>query len=80
MARAHIEFLFNDLLNMPFGMFFPPGYTPRESFKRVTAAKKSILGGRRRVEALMEHGVVIFGSSDSGLSLSCRSSAACRTI
>ena len=64
-AREHIEFLFNDILNMPFGMFFPPGYTSRESFKRVTAAKKAIMGGRRTIEALMEHGVAIIGSPET---------------
>lgn len=64
-AREHLEFLFNDLLNMPFGMFFPPGYTSIESFRRVTAAKKSIMGARRTIETLMEHGVVICGSPDT---------------
>jgi alkanesulfonate monooxygenase SsuD/methylene tetrahydromethanopterin reductase-like flavin-dependent oxidoreductase (luciferase family) len=64
-AREHIEFLFNDLLNMPRFMFFPPGYTSRASMRRVVAAKQSIMGGRRTVEALIEHGVIICGSPDT---------------
>ncbi len=64
-AREHIEFLFNDLLNMPRFMFFPPGYTSPESMKRVVAAKSSIMGGRRTIEALIEHGVMICGSPDT---------------
>jgi alkanesulfonate monooxygenase SsuD/methylene tetrahydromethanopterin reductase-like flavin-dependent oxidoreductase (luciferase family) len=64
-AREHIEFLFNDLLNMPRFMFFPPGYTSPESMKRVVAAKSSIMGGRRTIEKLIEHGVMICGSPDT---------------
>ena len=64
-AGEHLEFLFNDLLNMPVNMFFPPGYTSRESMRRVIAAKQSIMGGRRTIEKLIEHGVVICGSPDT---------------
>ena len=64
-AREPIETLFNKLLRMPPGMFFPPGYTSVESHKRITAAKSSIMGARRTVEQLVEHGVIIVGSPDT---------------
>jgi len=64
-AREPIETLFNKLLRMPPGMFFPPGYTSVESHKRIVAAKSSIMGARRTVEQLVEHGVIIVGSPDT---------------
>jgi alkanesulfonate monooxygenase SsuD/methylene tetrahydromethanopterin reductase-like flavin-dependent oxidoreductase (luciferase family) len=64
-AREPIEFLFNKILRMPPGMFFPPGYTSAESMRRVFAGKKSIMGAQRNVENLAEQGVIIVGSPDT---------------
>ena len=61
-ARDAIEYLFNKLLVMPQGMFFPPGYTSPESMRMVVAGKKSIMGAKRTVENLNEQGVIIVGS------------------
>ncbi len=64
-ARPHIEYLFNTLFKMPFTMYFPPGYTSRESFKRVIAGKKALVGGKKTIEMLNEHGIIICGSPDT---------------
>ncbi len=64
-ARPHIEYLFNTLFKMPFNMYFPPGYTSRESFKRVIAGKMALVGGKKTIEELNEHGIIICGSADT---------------
>jgi alkanesulfonate monooxygenase SsuD/methylene tetrahydromethanopterin reductase-like flavin-dependent oxidoreductase (luciferase family) len=64
-AREPIEFLFNKILRMPPGMFFPPGYTSVDSMRRVVAGKKSIMGAQRTVENLAEQGVILIGSPDT---------------
>jgi alkanesulfonate monooxygenase SsuD/methylene tetrahydromethanopterin reductase-like flavin-dependent oxidoreductase (luciferase family) len=64
-AREAIEFLFNKTLQMPVGMFFPPGYTSVDSMKRVVAGKQSIMGAGRNVENLDKQGVIIVGSPDT---------------
>jgi alkanesulfonate monooxygenase SsuD/methylene tetrahydromethanopterin reductase-like flavin-dependent oxidoreductase (luciferase family) len=64
-AREAIEFLFNKILRMPPGMFFPPGYTSLESMRRVVAGKKSIMGAQRTIENLAEQGVIIIGSPET---------------
>ena len=64
-AREHIEYLFNVLFTMKFPMYFPPGYTSRESFKRVMAGKSQLAGGKRTIEALRDHGVIIVGSPET---------------
>ena len=64
-ARGPIEFLFNKILKMPAGMFFPPGYTSVDSMRRVVAGKQSIMGAGRNVENLNAQGVIIVGSPDT---------------
>ncbi len=64
-AREGLEFLFNKILRMPPGMFFPPGYTSIESMRRVVAGKQSIMGARRTIENLVAQGVAIVGSPDT---------------
>jgi alkanesulfonate monooxygenase SsuD/methylene tetrahydromethanopterin reductase-like flavin-dependent oxidoreductase (luciferase family) len=64
-AREPIEFLFNKILKMPAGMFFPPGYSSIESMNRVSAGKKNIMGAQRTVESLNDQGVIIVGSPDT---------------
>ena len=61
-ARGPIEFLFNKILKMPLGMFFPPGYTSRDSMRKVVGGKQSIMGAGRNVENLNKQGVIIVGS------------------
>ena len=64
-AKEAIEFLFNKILKMPPGMFFPPGYTSPSSMKTVMAGKQSIMGAGRNVENLNAQGVIIVGSPDT---------------
>jgi alkanesulfonate monooxygenase SsuD/methylene tetrahydromethanopterin reductase-like flavin-dependent oxidoreductase (luciferase family) len=64
-AKEAIEFLFNKILKMPPGMFFPPGYTSPSSMRTVMAGKQSIMGAGRNVENLDAQGVIIVGSPDT---------------
>ena len=64
-AREPIEYLFNKMLRMPPGMFFPPGYTSRESMRQVVSGKRSIMGAARTVENLNAQGVIIVGSPET---------------
>jgi len=64
-AREGVEFLFNKILKMPAGMFFPPGYTSPESMKMVMSGKTAIMGAGRNVENLNAQGVIIVGSPDT---------------
>jgi alkanesulfonate monooxygenase SsuD/methylene tetrahydromethanopterin reductase-like flavin-dependent oxidoreductase (luciferase family) len=47
---------------MPIEFLLPPGYTSRESMKRVIAAKQSMFADLT-LEAAMEHGMMICGSA-----------------
>ncbi|MGE3932873.1 MAG: LLM class flavin-dependent oxidoreductase, partial [Rhodospirillaceae bacterium] len=60
-AREPIEYLFNKMLRMPAGMFFPPGYTSVESMRQVVSGKRAIMGAARTVENLNAQGVIIVG-------------------
>ena len=63
-ATEHMETLFNKFLYLPFEKLFPPGYLSMQSYKRVAAHKKNIMGGAK-METLMETGVVIVGSPET---------------
>ena len=63
-ARPHIEALFNKFLFLPFEILFPPGYLTMESYKRVQAHKRALLGGQT-IENLMAQGIIIVGSPDT---------------
>ena len=63
-ATEHMEALFNKFLYLPFEQLFPPGYLTLQSYKRVAAHKRGIMGSQT-MEALMESGVVIVGSPDT---------------
>ena len=63
-AKEHMETLFNKFLYLPFEKLFPPGYLSMQSYKRVAAHKKNIMGGAK-METLMETGVVIVGSPET---------------
>ena len=63
-AREHIECLFNKLLYLPFDVLFPPGYLTMNSYKRVAAHKRTIMGGQT-IENMMEQGIIIVGSPDT---------------
>ena len=63
-ATEHMETLFNRFLYLPFEKLFPPGYLSMQSYKRVAAHKKNIMGGAK-METLMETGVVIVGSPET---------------
>jgi alkanesulfonate monooxygenase SsuD/methylene tetrahydromethanopterin reductase-like flavin-dependent oxidoreductase (luciferase family) len=64
-AKEAIEFLFNKILKMPPGMFFPPGYTSPSSMRTVMSGKSAIMGAGRTVENLNAQGVIIVGSPDT---------------
>jgi alkanesulfonate monooxygenase SsuD/methylene tetrahydromethanopterin reductase-like flavin-dependent oxidoreductase (luciferase family) len=63
-ARAGIETLFNDFLNVPWEMLLPPGYTSLPSMKRTMQMRKALgtRRGRQTLEELMESGTVVVGS------------------
>jgi len=63
-ATEHMETLFNKFLYLPFEKLFPSGYLSMQSYKRVAAHKKNIMGGAK-METLMETGVVIVGSPET---------------
>jgi alkanesulfonate monooxygenase SsuD/methylene tetrahydromethanopterin reductase-like flavin-dependent oxidoreductase (luciferase family) len=63
-AREPIEYLFNRMLRMPPGMFFPPGYTSPNSMRQIVSAK-SFIASDKSIENLNEQGVVIVGSPDT---------------
>jgi alkanesulfonate monooxygenase SsuD/methylene tetrahydromethanopterin reductase-like flavin-dependent oxidoreductase (luciferase family) len=59
-AKPHLEALANRFLKMPTEMLLPPGYTSKESLKRIRAAKTT--GKPQTAEELVSAGVVIVGS------------------
>ncbi len=61
-AKPHIEAFANKFLRMPPEMLLPPGYTSLESMKKIQAAKKTITGGPRTMEQMIEQGTFICGS------------------
>jgi len=64
-ARPHIELMFNVLLPKATElMFFPPGYMSPQSLQQVLALK-SKNRGNVTIEALIERGVILCGSTDT---------------
>jgi len=61
-AKPHVEAFVNKFLRMPVEMLLPPGYTSIESMKGVMAAKKTITGGARSIDDLIQQGTFICGS------------------
>ena len=61
-AKLHFENFRNIFAKMPLEYLLPPGYTSRESMKRVIAAKQSMFADLT-LEAAMEHGMMICGSA-----------------
>ena len=61
-AKLHFENFRNKFARMPIEFLLPPGYTSRESMKRVAAAKQSMFADLT-LEAAMEHGMMICGSA-----------------
>jgi alkanesulfonate monooxygenase SsuD/methylene tetrahydromethanopterin reductase-like flavin-dependent oxidoreductase (luciferase family) len=65
-ARPHIEIFFNKLLNLPFEILFPPGYTTRASLRGMLQHKQSINAARRQtIENLIETGIFVCGSPET---------------
>jgi len=63
-ARVHFELFRNRLLKMPFEMLLPPGYTSRESLKKMMAAKAS-LAQDITMESAIDAGMIICGSAQT---------------
>ncbi len=63
-AKHHFELFRNRLLKMPFEMLLPPGYTSRDSLKRVMAAK-AMISQDLTIETAIEMGMIICGSAES---------------
>jgi alkanesulfonate monooxygenase SsuD/methylene tetrahydromethanopterin reductase-like flavin-dependent oxidoreductase (luciferase family) len=63
-AKAPFELFRNRLLKMPFEMLLPPGYTSRDSLKRVMAAKAS-LSQDITLEAAIDAGMIVCGSAET---------------
>src|SRR5690606_18002313 len=63
-AKHHFELFRNRLLKMPFEMLLPPGYTSRDSLKKVMAAKASI-SQDLTIEMAADMGMIICGSAES---------------
>ena len=61
-AKPHFENFRNRFAKMPIEFLLPPGYTSRESMKRVAAAKKSMFGDIT-LEAAMDLGMMVCGSA-----------------
>jgi alkanesulfonate monooxygenase SsuD/methylene tetrahydromethanopterin reductase-like flavin-dependent oxidoreductase (luciferase family) len=61
-AKLHFENFRNIFAKMPLEYLLPPGYTSRESMKRVIAAKQTMFADLT-LEGAMEHGMMICGSA-----------------
>jgi alkanesulfonate monooxygenase SsuD/methylene tetrahydromethanopterin reductase-like flavin-dependent oxidoreductase (luciferase family) len=61
-AKEHFENFRNKFLSMPLEYLLPPGYTSRDSMKRVIAAKRQIFG-ELKLEAAMKLGMMFCGSA-----------------
>ncbi len=61
-AKVHFENFRNKFLTMPIEFLLPPGYTSRESMKRVIAAKRSIFG-EVTLELAVKLGMMFCGSA-----------------
>lgn len=63
-AKVHFELFRNRLLKMPFEMLLPPGYTSRDSLKRMMAAKAS-LSQELTIETAIDMGMIVCGSAQT---------------
>lgn len=63
-AKVHFENFRNRFAKMPIEFLLPPGYTSRESMKRVAAAKASMFGDLA-IETAMEMGMMVCGSAQT---------------
>jgi alkanesulfonate monooxygenase SsuD/methylene tetrahydromethanopterin reductase-like flavin-dependent oxidoreductase (luciferase family) len=61
-AKPHIESFANKFLRMPQEMLLPPGYTSLASMKGLINSRKTITGGYRTMEQMLEQGTFICGS------------------
>ena len=60
-AREPFELFRNRLLKMPFEMLLPPGYSSRDSLKRIMAAK-AMLSQDLTIEVAIDMGMLVCGS------------------
>ncbi|HCP79900.1 MAG TPA: LLM class flavin-dependent oxidoreductase, partial [Pusillimonas sp.] len=60
-AREPFELFRNRLLKMPFEMLLPPGYSSRDSLKRIMAAK-AMLSQELTIEMAIDMGMIVCGS------------------
>ncbi len=60
-AREPFELFRNRLLKMPFEMLLPPGYSSRDSLKRIMAAK-AMLSQDLTIETAIDMGMLVCGS------------------
>ena len=63
-AKPHFENFRNRFAKMPLEFLLPPGYTSRDSMKRVVAAKASMFGDLA-IETAMEMGMMVCGSAET---------------
>jgi alkanesulfonate monooxygenase SsuD/methylene tetrahydromethanopterin reductase-like flavin-dependent oxidoreductase (luciferase family) len=61
-AKPHIEAFANKFLRMPQEMLLPPGYSSISSMKALMQAKRTVTGGHRTMEGMIEQGTFICGS------------------
>ena len=61
-AKGHFENFRNRFARMPLEFLLPPGYTSRESMKRVVEAKRSMFG-TITLEAAAQLGMMVVGSA-----------------
>jgi alkanesulfonate monooxygenase SsuD/methylene tetrahydromethanopterin reductase-like flavin-dependent oxidoreductase (luciferase family) len=63
-AKPHLEAMFNTFLSMPTEFLFPPGYTSRDSLRRMMQTKGAVFG-KSTGEGLVEKGIAVVGSPDT---------------
>jgi alkanesulfonate monooxygenase SsuD/methylene tetrahydromethanopterin reductase-like flavin-dependent oxidoreductase (luciferase family) len=63
-ASVHLEAMFNTFLSMPTEFLFPPGYTSRESLRRMMQTKGAVFG-KSTGQSLVEKGIAVVGSPDT---------------
>ena len=61
-AKEHVEAFANKFLRMPQEYLLPPGYTSMASMKGLINSRKTITGGYRTMEQMIEQGTFICGS------------------
>jgi alkanesulfonate monooxygenase SsuD/methylene tetrahydromethanopterin reductase-like flavin-dependent oxidoreductase (luciferase family) len=63
-ATPHLEAMFNLFLSMPTEFLFPPGYTSRESLRRMMQTKGAVFG-KSTGAGLVERGIAVVGSPET---------------